>query len=309
MKKIIAYSVAAGVLAAASLVAAAPAYAAASTLTLDDTTDWTPGQMVTATLVDTGDSICTNDMVGNEWALGLEVYNSDNVLIGGAYATEAQGSYATGQTWSNVELEVGWLNADVDSGLPTYNMDVHVVGVCQNSPVSTSTNVESSTVNATYRPISVTSATAAQGGSTQVTVTDASGVWCDSSTGSGYSMGFGLVDANDNWIYIPIGLDAGSGIAGLGSFTWDESTPATVTLTIPATVPVGKYTLFAGCVTDSADGYQQPGPGMTFADFEVTPALPDTGFDNAGTAWTIGAVSATLLALGAGMFFIRRRLS
>jgi LPXTG-motif cell wall-anchored protein len=31
--------------------------------------------------------------------------------------------------------------------------------------------------------------------------------------------------------------------------------------------------------------------------------------DNGAMAWTIGAVSATLLALGAGLFFVRRRLS
>ena len=64
MKKVVTYGVAAVVLAAASLVAATPAYAAGGTLTISNTTDWTPGQVVSVTLVDTADPICTNSMIG-----------------------------------------------------------------------------------------------------------------------------------------------------------------------------------------------------------------------------------------------------
>lgn len=307
MNKIIAYSLAAGVLAAASLVAAAPAHAAGGTLTIPNTTDWTPGQVVSVTLVDTADPICTNSMIGDPWALGLEIYDANDNLVGGAYATAPQGAYALNQTWA-VDLQVGWLNEDIDTGMPTYSSDIYVVGVCQDSPESTSTNVPTSRVSASYSPITVTADTVAPGGTVDVTVSDASQTWCEGNTGSGYSMGFGLIPATGDMIFIPAGIDAGVGVAGLGSFTWDD-TSATVTLTVPSTVPVGTYTLFAGCITDSADGFQQAGPGMTYADFEVATALPDTGQDNGAMAWTIGAVSATLLAFGAGMFFVRRRLS
>jgi len=307
MKKVVTYGVAAVVLAAASLVAATPAYAAGGTLTISNTTDWTPGQVVSVTLVDTADPICTNSMIGAPWALGLEIRDANDNVIGGAFALEPTGTYALNQTW-NVDLQVGWLNEEASSDVPTYGLAVSVVGVCQDSPESTSTNVPSTRVSATYSPITATAGTVAPGGSVDVTVSDASQTWCDGSTGSGYSMGFALIPDSGDWIYIPAGIDAGSGVAGLGSFTWND-TSATVTLTVPSTVPVGTYTLFAGCVTDSADGYLQPGPGMIVADFEVATALPDTGSSNGQMAWTIGAVSIALLALGAGLFFIRRRVS
>ena len=162
----------------------------------------------------------------------------------------------------------------------------------------------------------------AQGGTFTATVTNENPIpapgdeWCNSVGGPGYSMAVLLMQgmgAGDP-IVLPSGADV-PGVAGLGNFTWLATAGATasVEVTIPADTPVGTYTLFYGCISESP-GYLHPGNGAGVeGDFTVTAApaapLPDTGMDNGAMAWTIGAVSATLLALGAGLFFVRRRLS
>lgn len=308
MRKFLAYTAVAGLLAATGIFATTPAFAAGGTLTVSDSSDLYPGQVISVTLVDTGDPICTDSMIGEEWALGIFMFDADDNLVGGAFAMEPLGNYSNNQTWTT-NLQVSWLNDDFyDPTSPTYAMDVTMVGVCQDSPESTSTNVPSTEVPATYTPMTVSSASVAQGGTVDVTVYDELGVWCDENTGSGYSMGVGLFDPNGSRdpIFLPAGVEAGSGVKGFGDFAWDD-TEATATVTIPSSVPAGTYTLFVGCITEGT-AYLQPGPGMEYYDFVVTPALPDTGLDASGTV-TMGLVAgATLLALGAGVFLIRRRL-
>jgi LPXTG-motif cell wall-anchored protein len=164
----------------------------------------------------------------------------------------------------------------------------------------------------------------AQGGTFTATVTNENPIpasgdeWCNSVGGPGYSMAVGLTDqATSAVIFLPAGFVPGiaGGYAGVGSFTWGAAPgeATSVNVTIPADTPVGTYDLFYGCVSASP-AYLQPGHGaFVLGSFTVTAApaapLPDTGMDNGAMAWTIGAVSATLLALGAGLFFVRRRLS
>ena len=160
----------------------------------------------------------------------------------------------------------------------------------------------------------------AQGGTFTATVTNENPVptpdddWCMLSSGSGFSLVAMLTPTTGSRIYVPDGGDA-IGTPGLGSFTWgaENGESISVEVTIPADTPTGTYSLFYGCVSESP-GYLHTGLGaMVEGDFVVTAApaapLPDTGSDNGAVAWTIGAVSATLLAVGAGLFFVRRRLS
>ena len=113
--------------------------------------------------------------------------------------------------------------------------------------------------------------------------------------------------------FVPTGFVQGvGGYAGIGNFTWAAAPGETtsVSVTIPADTPVGTYDLFYGCVS-AGPAYLQIGNGaFVKGSFTVTAApLPNTGSDNGAMAWTIGAVSATLVAVGAGLFFVRRRLS
>ncbi|MCX6495339.1 MAG: LPXTG cell wall anchor domain-containing protein [Actinobacteria bacterium] len=161
----------------------------------------------------------------------------------------------------------------------------------------------------------------AQGGTFTATVTNQNPIpapgdeWCNSVGGPGYSMAVLLwPTVKGAPIVLPSGADV-VGVAGLGNFTWGAAPgeATSVNVTIPADTPVGTYDLFYGCVSASP-GYLHPGNGAAVVgSFTVTAApaapLPDTGSDNGAMAWTIGAVSATLLALGAGLFFVRRRLS
>jgi len=136
-------------------------------------------------------------------------------------------------------------------------------------------------------------------------------------TGSGFSMGVMLIGAS-SWVY-PQGPTA----AGFGSFDWDGSDAETASaeVTIPADLAPGNYDLLLICVKvgSNADALAHSVLG-TFTVTAAAPApdpapapapeaLPDTGSDNAPMLWTLGAVSATLLAVGAGLFFIRRRVS
>ncbi len=307
--KLLAYGATVALLAASSLVLATPAHAAPGTLTISDTTDWTPGQVVTATLVDSSaDPLCNSSMNGQPMAVGLEIYDADDNPVGGAYALEPTSvSYAPGATYTDVALTVGWLNSDMDTASPTYNMDVHVLAVCQDSPETTATNVSPAPVNATYTPVAVSSTTVAQDGSLDVTVYDESLNWCSESEGAGHSMGVRLDPvAGGDSIYLPAGTDAGTGVAGFGSFDW-ENVSATATVTIPSSVPVGSYDLFAICIIPASGDYMQVGPGAIYKSIEVTAAtLPNTG-QSTETLTALGFSGIALITVGAVVFFARRR--
>jgi LPXTG-motif cell wall-anchored protein len=155
-----------------------------------------------------------------------------------------------------------------------------------------------------------------QGGTFTATVTNqtpgSSGEdFCNGETGSGFSMGVTLVGSTV-W-----GYPQGPTGVGFGSFDWDGTVAETASaeVTIPADVAPGIYTLILTCRKAGTNAGQY-GQGVlgTFTVTAAAPApapdaLPDTGSDNAPMLWTLGAVSATLLAVGAGLVFVRRRLS
>ncbi len=308
-KKVLGYGAMVALLAASSLALVTPAHAAPGTLTISDTTGWTPGQVVSVTLVDSlSDPLCDAEALvpGGGWAIGLEIYDVDDNLVGGAYAMEPTGeTYTPGETYSDVDLTINWLNVELDLEAPTYNMDVYVVAVCQDSPFSTVTNVSPAPVNATYAPVEVSSTTVAQDGTLEVTVYDESFTWCSESLGEGHSMAIGLfpVGGGDP-IYLPKGV--GEGEPGFGSFDW-QNVSATATVTIPSSVPAGSYDLFAGCVLPESGDFASVGPGALYGSIEVTGAtLPDTG-SSADTLFAVIATGITLLAIGSTALVLGRR--
>lgn len=302
MKKALAYGLAVGFFAAASIVAAAPAHAAA-TATMSPTSDVYPGQDITLTLVDDG-TFCQSSVTGNGtfWGAFARVYDSTNTDVGsiGFYPSESYTAAAHTYTMTGT---ADWL---VDSSTPATAGDFTTGQLQCEDPGGYVGSVDANTLAFSMKPITVSASSVEQGGSFDVTVSDSTNTWCEGGTGAGYSMGIGLQDANGNMSYIPAGLSAGSGVKGSGDFNW-QGTTTTVNVTVPADFPVGTYTLFAGCVSPEADGFQQPGPGMTLLNFEITAAkLPDTGLSVA-TMGTTGLAGLALLVVGAVAVIARRR--
>ncbi len=305
MKKTLAYGVAVGLIAAASLVAAAPAQAAV-TATLSPTTDLYAGRILSLTLVDDG-SFCNDDVIGapaGMWGATANVIDSNSDIVGfiGFQAVEQHSGNA--QTY----VMQGGYNWLVDSSTPAEAGDYTTSALSCATIVGPAPGVDANTLAFSAKPISLSATTVVAGESVDVTVHDSDGTWCLGATGPGFSMGIGLSSDSADTIYIPAGLGAGSGVKGNGDFDWQNES-ATAPVTIPADTPPGTYTLFAGCISPESDGYQQPGPGMIVQNFVVTAAkLPATGL-SADTMGATGFAALALLALGASIVVVRRRMT
>ena len=305
MKKTLAYGLVVGLIAAASLVAAAPAQAAV-TATLSPTTDLYAGRLLTLTLVDDG-SFCNDDVIGapgNLWGAMANVIDSNSDIVGTLFFIAYDQHSGTAQTYV-MQGSYNWL---VDPSTPAEAGDYTTSGFSCATLGGPGSGVDSNTLAFSAKPISLSATTVAAGDSVDVTVYDSANTWCLGANGPGFSMGIGLSSDSADTIYIPAGLGAGSGVKGNGDFVW-ENESATVPVSIPADTPPGTYTLFAGCISPELDGYQQPGPGMIVQNFVVTAAkLPATGL-SADTMGATGLAALGLLALGAGIVVVRRRMT
>jgi len=120
--------------------------------------------------------------------------------------------------------------------------------------------------------------------------------------------------------------------SGSSSETFTPSTqtsPLTITRTIPSDVPDGTYSLIVTCISPSAFGYDWldpfdvPGFVVSSTPPPTDPssesgnsgnsgasggALPDTGEDDGTVAWTLGLATA-LFTLGAGLMVWRRHVA
>lgn len=280
------------------LFVAAPAQADV-TATLSQTTDLHSGYEYNLTLVDDG-SFCPAATVegGLDWAAIATVYDEWHYSLGNVYFYAAAAVNSGTSATYELNGSLPWLSTEGSGYNGNYTLeDIHCIDIDGNEG-----SVYLDPISFTSQEISITKSTVAQGESTVVTVWDNSGTWCDGNTGDDFSMGIALADQDWNYYYIPEGLEAGSGAAGLGLFTWGST--ATATVTIPTSIPAGTYHLFAGCVSPQADGYQQPGPGMWIDTFEVTAApapaeLAETGADvsTAGYAALVMLIAGTALIL------------
>ena len=120
--------------------------------------------------------------------------------------------------------------------------------------------------------------------------------------------------------------------SGSNSETFTPSTqtsPLTITRTIPGDVPDGTYSLSVTCISPSVNGYDWRDP-FDVPGFVVssTPpptdpssesgnsgnsgasggSLPDTGEDAGAGAWTL-SLAAALVTLGTGLMVLRRRVA
>lgn len=303
MKKKLAYALSVGLIAAGSIVVATPAQAAA-TATLSPTTDLYPGQDITVTLVDDG-TFCSDQMVSDNvaeyWGASADILDSNNTVVG-SLSVYASVSYTDAANTYTLEGNMDWL---VDDSTPAEAGDYTTGNMTCIAISGAPPGVDANTLAFSFKPISLSATTVAAGGSVDVSVSDSDGAWCERGTGTGYSMGIGLIPESGDMVYVPAGISAGSGVKGNGDFDWQEVS-ATVAVTIPSDTPPGTYTLFAGCISPEADGYLQPGPGMVVQNFVVTAALANTGL-SASTLGATGLAGLTLLALGAGVVIARRR--
>ena len=108
-----------------------------------------------------------------------------------------------------------------------------------------------------------------------------------------------------------------------------QTSPLTITRTIPGDVPDGTYSLSVTCISPSVNGYDWTTPFDVpgFVVSRTAPptdpssesgnsgnsgnsggALPDTGEDAGASAWTLG-LAAALVTLGAGLIVWRRRVA
>ena len=120
--------------------------------------------------------------------------------------------------------------------------------------------------------------------------------------------------------------------SGSSSETFTPSTqtsPLTITRTIPSDVPDGTYSLSVTCISPSVNGYDWTTPFDVpgFVVSRTAPptdpssesgnsgnsgvsggSLPDTGEDAGASAWTL-SLAAALVTLGAGLMVWRRRVA
>ena len=115
--------------------------------------------------------------------------------------------------------------------------------------------------------------------------------------------------------------------AGSSSETFTPSTqtsPLTLSRTVPSNVPDGTYQLSVTCISPSVNGYEWTTPfDVTGFVVSSTPpptdpgsgnsgnssgALPDTGEDDGANVWTLGLATA-LVTLGAGLIVWRRKVA
>ena len=318
---------------ASALVGGTSALASAPTATLTDTTDLTPGQSVSATVVDSSGNLCDASYGVGEWNLFISWHRADDpsIIAGYSVAQSAQSSaYVLGasNTWTG-DFYVVWLQHDPGASDPDSWDGAYQAYVGCMTPVgltnlgdnlgSDHTGTFAGPIAVTYTPVTLSRDSIPRGETLDVTVTDSTQRWCNFNAGAGFSMGILLrphaVGGSDVWI--PADLPVG-GVPGVGSFTWANG-DAIVTATIPASTVTGDYLLWAGCV-GSSPTFEQYVRGAVYPLVTITavtptptpepspnPPLPNTGQPQGTVSGTlIGGVA--IVVLGICVVRLRKRV-
>ena len=280
-----------------AVLSVAPA-SASPTVTMSNTTNLYPGELVTYTVVDNG-TLCDAAHAAGNWGLAIKIEDaSGTVLVPHSFnysGNTAAYTAVSGTTYTQT-LETPWFSdgGDAVNGHYTVTVSCDVGG-------SDGAGVSSAPIPVTYRPVAVNKTTVPAGGNITLTAKDVDGTmedgtWCGDGTGAGYSMAISLVPASGTTVYSPTGWDT-TPMAGFGSFDPINVT-ATATAVIPATTPAGVYDLHVTCI-DPGSGY-----GHSYRHDEIyhsitvttTSSLANTGQDSRSLIALLASGFALLIA-------------